>query len=177
MSNCQNCNKARATVRLTEINTEEENSEPIEMLLCEECAYESGASSQKPAEPGPASIASLAQQALSSGERQHTACDECGMGYEEFRRVGRFGCCRCYDVFEQALIPLLNKVHDATQYVGPTPGEPDRRIGGAIETERELVDLRRQLKQLVESENYEEAARVRDRIQQVEETREEPLDG
>jgi protein arginine kinase activator len=46
-------------------------------------------------------------------------CPECGMTYQEFRIKGRFGCVKCYDAFESGLSPLLEKVHGATEHVGP----------------------------------------------------------
>lgn len=166
MTNCQNCNKARATVHLTEIDPD--NSQPTEVHLCEDCAYESGASTQKMSTvAGPAALISIEPSAKGRNVRQ-VSCDECGMTYQEFRRVGRFGCCRCYEVFEEGLIPLLDKVHGATQYEGPVPGESTRSVRSIADTERELGELRRELKRLVKAEDYEGAARVRDRILNVE---------
>jgi protein arginine kinase activator len=183
MSNiCQNCKQQRATVHLTEIDSE--SNEPHEMHLCESCARESGATSM----PSSAAfvkdaITAFASNALSGlAEKQdvrksaarRATCSKCGMSYQEFRIKGRFGCADCYDAFEEGLITLLEKVHGANQYVGDYPPgvAATSRTHAAID--QELIDLRRRLDLVVKNEQYEEAARVRDRIQELERLRTEP---
>lgn len=173
---CQNCKKARATVHLTEIDPD--SHEPHEMHLCEECARDSGGPPKKP-EPPHQSAISFTTSIIGLGGAGSPAvgsrstpskivCPECGMTNQEFRLKGRFGCLGCYGVFEESLLALLEKVHGATQHVGPGPkavGEV-RRSSAAME--QELIDLRRRMLRLVKSEEYEEAARLRDQIDALE---------
>ncbi|MFH0944776.1 MAG: UvrB/UvrC motif-containing protein [Planctomycetota bacterium] len=173
---CQNCKKARATVHLTEIDPD--SHEPHEMHLCEECARDSGGPQKKPVPlqegtisfttsiiglggAGPAAIGSRSAPSK-------IVCPECGMTNQEFRMKGRFGCLGCYGVFEENLLALLEKVHGATQYVGPAPKLVGEARRSAAAMEQELVDLRRRMKRLVKSEEYEEAARLRDQIDTLE---------
>lgn len=176
MSNiCQNCKQQRATVHLTEIDTQ--SNEPHEMHLCESCARETGATGAPTQFVTHVTVADLASSTLSGGTgksesrkgaQKRTTCGHCGMSYQEFRVKGRFGCAHCYDAFEEGLVNLLEKVHGASQYVGdyPTGVEPTPRTHAALETE--LADLRRRLGLVIKNEEYEEAARVRDRIQELE---------
>lgn len=181
MSNiCQNCKQQRATVHLTEIDTH--SNEPHEMHLCEACARETGATSAPAPFSTQMTVADLASSTLSGGAgkseskrgaQKKTACAKCGMTYQEFRVKGRFGCASCYDAFEEGLVNLLEKVHGASQYVGDYPPgiEPTPRTQEAIE--QELADLRRRLGLVIKNEEYEEAARVRDRIQELERLQQE----
>lgn len=183
---CQNCKKARATVHLTEIDPD--SHEPHEMHLCEECARESGGMQKKP-EPKKlggsvsftTSIIGLGGHGQSSiGSRSTPSkivCPECGMTNQEFRLKGRFGCMACYGVFEESLLALLEKVHGATQHVGPGPKAHGEERRSAAAMEQELVDLRRRMQRMVKSEEYEEAARLRDRIDALEKQLLEPGDG
>ena len=181
---CQVCKKARATVHLTEIDAE--NAEPTEMHLCENCARDSG-TSQK-ASPSPSasvsfttSLIDLHKKKAGASAGQNLVCPECGMTYQEFRVKGRFGCVTCYDAFAAGLVTLLEKVHGASEHVGPPPppstaaAEPaEDEVEAPVDDDppaalrRELGELRRQLRSVVDEENYEEAARLRDRISEVE---------
>jgi protein arginine kinase activator len=184
MSNiCQNCKQHRATVHLTEIDSQ--SNEPHEMHLCESCARETGATGAPPsgAYLSHVTVADLASSALASGTgkaeskrgaSKRASCTSCGMSYQEFRVKGRFGCASCYNAFEDGLVTLLEKVHGASQYVGDYPNgvEPTARTQAAIA--QELGDLRRRLGLVIKNEEYEEAARVRDRIAELEQLQKEP---
>ncbi len=93
-------------------------------------------------------------------------CDQCDLDYSDFRSTGRLGCPHCYDAFAEALDPLLEKIHGQRHHVGKTPGESPAEDRSR---DRKLVDLRRRLQALVRDEKYEEAALVRDELNQLEE--------
>lgn len=99
---------------------------------------------------------------------RRTTCASCGMTYQEFRVKGRFGCAACYDAFEDGLVPLLEKVHGASQHIGTLPKDeaPTERSREAVA--QELADLKRRLNRVIKNEDYMEAARIRDRIQELE---------
>src|SRR5207237_9606432 len=69
--------------------------------------------------------------------------------------------------FKEDLLPLLESVHGDTRHVGKVP----RRLPRAKGAQLELAQLRRKLQQAVTEEAYEEAARIRDRIKELEEGR------
>ena len=62
------------------------------------------------------------------------------------------------------LIPLLESVHSDTQHVGKCPP----KISTESREHYELFRLRNDLKAAVDNESYEEAARLRDQIKQLE---------
>ncbi|MDB5352716.1 MAG: uncharacterized protein JWN86_3963 [Planctomycetota bacterium] len=93
------------------------------------------------------------------GDLARRVCPLCGMKFMEFRISGRLGCPNDYLAFDHGLLPLLRRSHDGvTRHVGKTP----RRLPSPEATES--LRLRAQLRQAVACEDYEEAARLRDRL-------------
>lgn len=152
---CQKCTKA-ATMHITEVLTEDQFEE---LHLCEDCAqhflYAPGKNGVK-VEGGDDS-----DEVVSS----KPACSVCGIKFVEFRNSGRLGCPHDYAEFREELLPLLENVHGDTKHVGKTP----RRLPSTRKMNNELIQLRKLLNQAVTKEAYEEAARIRDRIRQLEE--------
>ncbi len=152
---CQKCNNA-ATLHITEVIAE---SQFEELHLCEQCAnkylYEPQSKGAKTA---------LAEQ-LEEGMFSQQECPSCGMKFVDFRNTGRLGCPQDYMVFRDDLAPLLENIHGDTKHCGKTP----RRSPQLRAAETELAQLRNRLKNAVTKEDYEEAARIRDRIKQLEE--------
>ena len=97
-------------------------------------------------------------------ELSRLTCPSCGIKYMEFKAVGRLGCPQDYGVFRQALEPLLAKIHRSTRHVGKAPPHAVRNAA----RHAELMQLRQQLRQAVETEAFEEAARLRDLIREKE---------
>jgi protein arginine kinase activator len=82
----------------------------------------------------------------------------------EFKAEGRLGCPQDYEVFRAALAPLLQRIHRALRHAGKVPAHAVRNA--ALQTE--LMELRQQLRRAVDTEAYEEAARLRDLIRHKE---------
>ncbi|MBX9580813.1 MAG: UvrB/UvrC motif-containing protein [Gemmataceae bacterium] len=156
---CQRCPK-QATLHITEVLGDDKFDE---VHLCEDCAkkylYEP---QQKKAAQKAAEAAVADDDPDGAGDRQ---CEACGIKFVEFRNHGRLGCPHDYDAFKADLLPLLESVHGDTKHAGKAPRRLPKGKAGQVE----LTQLRRQLQQLVTDEQYEEAARVRDRIKQLEE--------
>jgi protein arginine kinase activator len=133
-----------------------------EVHLCEDCAKKYLVEPQKKAAAskggGPAG------DGADGPPPAGPACGACGLTYLEFRNQGRFGCPHDYDAFKAELLPLLESIHGDVRHAGKVP----RRLPRTAGAQAELTDLRRRLQQLVTEENYEEAARVRDRIRALE---------
>lgn len=91
-------------------------------------------------------------------------CPTCGTTESELRRTGRAGCPDCYHTFEDILNPYIRRVHGADAHIGSAPQS------AAPETPQAdpVAELRAKLQEAVQSENYEEAARLRDEIHRLE---------
>lgn len=87
-------------------------------------------------------------------------CPDCKLSFEEFRKTGRLGCHRDYEVFRAALLPLIAKIQHATSHTGQVPVRAARRL----EREAALESLNARLAEAVATEGYEEAAVLRDQI-------------
>lgn len=147
---CQNCPKL-ATLQITEIHGEGNFDE---YHLCDECAqkylYETSPKKKK----------NEAREALSNGEKM---CEHCGIKFVDFRNSGRLGCPHDYNAFQAELLPLLESIHSSTRHAGKTPRRPSQRT-----RTQELSRLRKDLQKAVTAESYEEAAKLRDRIRELE---------
>lgn len=161
MIKCQGCGKNPATVHLTEIV----GGEKREKHLCEGCAAGEGIVTGKtPASLNEWLSSFVSQQSGPSGESA-LVCPTCGLSYAEFRQRGLLGCSQCYQAFGKVLTPLIQRAHEnASHHVGKAPPEVDR----TQRRQYELVDLRRRLRDAIAGEKYEEAARLRDKIKELE---------
>jgi len=154
---CQRCTKA-ATLHITEVMGE---SQFEELHLCEECAQKY---LYEPQKAGKAAGEGGEKESAETAALNNVECPACGIKFQEFRSTGRLGCPSDYDAFREQLLPLLENIHGDIKHVGKTP----RRAPHAKQVRAELSRLRKQLQQAVTGENYEEAARLRDQIRQME---------
>jgi len=157
---CDICNKKEATVHLTEIV----NDQVTKLHLCEECAKEKGAEMEEHFGLSDllAGLSDLGETIESKGV--DIKCPNCGLTYQNFRRIGRFGCGECYETFKKELVPLLKRIHGADRHIGKVP----LRVGKTAKDTRTLQDMKLQLDKAIEQEEFEEAARLRDKIKELE---------
>ncbi len=155
---CQRCPK-QATLHITEVLGEDRYEE---VHLCEECAKKYLYEPTLKKNSKTADLLAEPEEAGSAGDKQ---CEVCGIKFVEFRNHGRLGCPHDYDAFKDDVLPLLESVHGDIRHTGKVPRRLPRAKAGQVE----LSQLRRKLQQFVNEENYEEAARTRDRIRELEE--------
>lgn len=166
---CQECGKRPATLHFTKIV----NGEKTEFHFCESCAREKG--EIIPGTSNGFSIHSLLSGLLDldpagngqgSGSRgqQASRCEECGMTYSQFGKLGRFGCSSCYKYFSDRLDPLFKRVHGNVTHVGKIP----KRSGGKIQVKRKIDELKKEMQYRIVQEEFELAAEIRDQIRELE---------
>jgi protein arginine kinase activator len=97
--------------------------------------------------------------------RNGDACARCGGSLQDFRESGRLGCPDCYRSFEVPLRDLLRRLHGSTHHMGERYAE---RGNGAHSDRPQASELREQLRLAVETENFELAAELRDRLRVME---------
>jgi protein arginine kinase activator len=163
---CQYCEKP-ATFHITELT---EPGGPQVMHLCEEHAR---GFLQKDSHSPAASIAGALAKQLNLGQTQQELaeldqkeCPVCGISFFEFRSSGRLGCPYDYTHFENDLLPLLTNIHDAVEHSGKRP----RRAAASADSQAQMIQLRRDMEEAVEREDYERASEIRDELRQIEET-------
>lgn len=163
---CQRCQERPATVRFTKIV----DGEKSEYHLCEQCAHEQGGFFAKAAQAFDFNhlLSGLLNMESSPGFAAPPAnalrCDVCGMTYNQFTEVGRFGCPHCYESFESRLEPLLRRIQSDTSHTGKIPV----RAGEQVQGKKRLQMLKRELQQAISREQFEHAAQLRDQIRTLE---------
>jgi len=103
------------------------------------------------------------QEQESDSSHAAIACARCGLTYEGFKSSGKLGCSDCYNAFRNQLINLFKNVHGSAVHTGKLP----LRGGAQLTKVREVERLRDRLKKLVGDEEFEEAAKVRDKIKEL----------
>jgi len=159
---CQICKINEATVRYTEII----NNSVTEVHLCENCAQfdEKTASEDFPLQSLFTMQDEQAETSTVTETEAAQECPSCGVAFGDIVSHGRLGCAECYTVFADKIEALIEKVHGAGQHVGKIPSAK----GEGLRARSELLSYRSQLRKAIESENYEEAARLRDLIRGIE---------
>jgi protein arginine kinase activator len=157
---CCVCKEKNATVHLTQIAGEKMQK----VDLCEDCAKQKGVNDQTGF-----SLADLLLGLGASQELEQTPggtdakCAACGFTHADFKKSGRLGCPECYVTFSEGLSGLLKTMHKGTKHVGKIPE--------ALRTKRDISEqlnlLNKKLAKAIESENFEQAALLRDEIKQV----------
>lgn len=159
---CDNCRERDAVVHLTTIN---ENNSVSQLHLCERCAAERGVeTSVQPKHPLGDFLQAVHQQMAPVSSDGHR-CTICGTTMADFRTTGRWGCSNCYRTFEQAMRELLRRVHGNSRHIGRSYHVPESEL---VERSSELGELRERLRRAIESEQFELAADLRDRIKVLE---------
>jgi protein arginine kinase activator len=163
---CEKCSKYRATVHLTEI-TEGKRSE---LHLCEQCAQKEGVVVKTQPQLSELLNALLASQ-KDGGTTQTAAdkltCPHCGTSFKQFRDEYLLGCPHDYEVFAEPLKPIIEKNQaGSAKHCGKVPSRG--HAGGKRQSE--LMALRNRLDAAVRNEDYEMAAKLRDRIKEIEQT-------
>jgi len=174
---CENCNKNDATIHYTEIV----NGVMSEHHICGECAkeldlsyYSDGLSSELPfAKLLTGLLASkMLLQQESNNPMTHVICPKCGMNYDEFTKVGKFGCAECYNVFGPLIEEHMKKLHGNSVHTGKQYRKLDNVTEEIDDFHKDLEILNAKLKESIQLENYEEAAKFRDEIKEIKERNE-----
>lgn len=187
---CEKCNKNEANVRYTEII----NGEKKEMMLCEKCSHKLGLDNinfNMPIDFSNFFGGLLEDDEYSSSEYmplfqkvKELKCDNCNMTYDEFINQGKFGCEECYDVFSNKIDTILKRLHGSNKHLGrkavgtgPVSAHKQNNVGvgvpddpqndKTITKENKLEQLQKDLKRAISEERYEDAAKIRDEIKEI----------
>ena len=160
---CENCKNKPATIHLTEIVNGCRN----ERHLCQRCAEQEGVTVKSQISLNELLTSLLAAQESKSEENMEELaqlkCPHCGITLEQFRRQSVLGCPCDYDVFSKVLDPVIVKAHGGNStHRGKVPAN----AGQTVRSQSKLLELKQQLSEAVTTEDYETAAKLRDKIKQ-----------
>lgn len=174
---CERCKQREANVRFTEVI----NGVKSEHRLCMQCAMDMdlGAvgifDSENPIGKILSGILGAdLETARKTDSMEQIVCPSCGMAYSEFVNDSRFGCPDCYSVFDILINDNIKQLQGNTRHIGKQPrfgwsGIDAGKEAAGKNTESELALLESKLREAVDDEDYEEAARLRDRIKELKE--------
>ena len=179
---CQNCGKNEVTFRYTQVI----NGVKKELNLCDNCARELGLKEMNFSMP--ISFSSFLGDFFNDYSdtllpsfmgTQTTKCKKCGESFDEFLNSGEFGCSNCYDLFEDRITPILKNLQGSTKHTGRGYKKILSKISEnetnkvAKKEENEVTKLQKELQKAIKTENYEEAAKIRDKIKELEGSKKE----
>jgi protein arginine kinase activator len=87
-------------------------------------------------------------------------CPGCGITGAELRERTLLGCPRCYETFARPLEDLFLRMHGALDHAGRLPA-------GRRAAPPDTRELHRQLREAIERQDFEAAARLRNRLRRV----------
>ncbi len=171
---CDFCKKNIATVHL--IRVQNDNVEKVN--ICSECARSFSFFTQDDfykdlsnilsrifqSEQGTIYEGSLHDPLGKIDTHKNRSCPFCGTDLKSIKKKGRMGCPHCYSEFRSILLPIVKDIHTDIEYRGKIPENVPRQV----KLEKSISDLRKRLKREIIVENFEEAARIRDEIRQLE---------
>ena len=160
---CEICHKNVATVHLTEIV----NEKVMEMHLCQKCARVR--TEELKHQLSLSDFLSGLVEKRADEVKKPFACALCGLTFYDFKKKGRLGCSKCYETFKEQLLPLLRKIHGSVRHVGKRPHAAEENIF----VMEKIKELKNSLERAVKLEEYEEAARMRDTIRELEKKKSE----
>ena len=171
---CDFCKKNKATIHL--IRVQNDNVEKVN--ICAECAGDFSFFSEDDfykdltkilykifkADEGQLNGRMELKNLKNLEIRKNRACSFCGMDLNNIKKLGKMGCPNCYSEFKNILLPIIKAIHKNIEHRGKIPENTSRQI----KLEKSVRDLRNRLKREIFVENFEEAARIRDKIRQLE---------
>jgi protein arginine kinase activator len=159
---CESCGERDGVVTLTTIV----NNQVKQERLCEPCAAQRGVETTIAAPKHPlGALLQAAQQQLTAPSGEAGRCTFCGSTMNDFRTTGRWGCARCYGTFEASMRELLRRVHGNSRHAGQAYEPPQPQLD---ERATILGELKERLRRAIETEQFELAADLRDRIRVME---------
>lgn len=98
--------------------------------------------------------------------QEEKQCPTCHMTLKDIAHVGKFGCSDCYATFKDDITDIVRRVQGGHfEHVGKTPHSSQKKLA----LKRQIEEKNNHLNQLIEEQNFEEAAVVRDEIKALKE--------
>ena len=108
----------------------------------------------------------LKTKTADSLKKEGRRCESCGMTLDEYEKSGLVGCPRCYELFSDSIFSRRKRDRSSKKRSAVSHGGDSNDYTNG--NSKFLKRLESRLKKAVESENFEEAAHIRDRIKNLE---------
>lgn len=162
---CESCNEREASIHISK----GDGLEKSERFLCEQCAnasFENDFSYPDDTFNIQKLLQSLSQQsALHQQQKKPLQCGTCGSTLNSIVQAGKFGCPDCYRTFEARLPDIVARVQaNQTEHTGKIPEKSKEYL----KAKRKMEQLKAKLQTLIDTQEFEEAAVIRDEIRDLE---------
>ena len=166
---CQNCGQNTATTHIKTVV----NGQLTEAHLCSECAKKQGYGHILGDWGGFGSLlGGLLGEPPAVEEKR---CPGCGASFRQISQSGQVGCAECYHTFRSQLIPVIQRIHGTAQHKGKSPGgsalrvaDQNRQLAAVPQANTEIEEKKRLLQKAIETQDFEQAAVLRDQIKELE---------
>ncbi len=166
---CEKCGEREATL----LYQKQTNGHGISISLCQSCAAEAGllGSAKGASNPFGSFFASelpnlfgdIFEFTQMPTVKPSITCPQCGATWAELAKGGKVGCPTCYATFAEQLEPSIRSMHGNATHTGRCPAKRQ----AVLDKKNRLEALKSSLKAAIESESFEEAARLRDEIRAI----------
>ncbi len=160
---CGICGKNQATSHFTSIV----NGNYKELWLCPECAKNKGIGIGNLFTHTATDFSSFLGSFFGDGLPSRTSatrCKSCGSSFADIARSGKVGCADCYTNFYDELLPSIQKIHGNITHTGKIASCANPQL----KAEKELEKIKTELDNAVKEQNFELAAKLRDKIKEME---------
>lgn len=90
-------------------------------------------------------------------------CPMCGLSFSEITKSGKAGCGECYETFKDEFTPNVKRIHGTATHTGRIPKTKSAKISA----KRKIEELKTRLARMIEEQNFEQAAQIRDEINKI----------
>ena len=104
------------------------------------------------------------KESESSDKTDMLVCPVCAWDEQRLNASGKLGCENCYKVFAPLLSDVIKNMHSGTSHVGKQPAGKGDELGLL---HRKMAELQKKLQHSIEIEDYESAAGLRDKINEL----------
>lgn len=158
---CQKCGKNQATTYFQQTI----NGKTSAVQLCSSCAAEMGIGNMF----NHSVMSDMFSEFLTNTFNTPTVstdkvCKKCSSSITEIMNSGKVGCDECYQVFNQELLPSIENIHSKSTHIGKISVSADSKV----KKKAELEQLKSDLNEAVQKQEFENAAKLRDRIKLIE---------
>lgn len=150
---CKNCNKPK-TIHLTQVV----DHKAVKLDLCADCPF----AAELEGNVSFGALDSLMPQRPAITGRGKP-CPACGYTVEDFKKTGRMGCPTCYETFAGVIQEILPEMHRGTRHEGKIPAE----MYAIEDLQNQMQELESRMEEAVQSEKYETAAEMRDKLLEI----------
>jgi len=162
---CDICKKREATIYVTEVI----NSEKKNLYICNICISKLGIKGilkelNIPYDENILKKFLEMMPGMVEEEKKEKNCLVCNLKFVDFEKSGYLGCPNCYETFKDELKPILLNLQGNFKHIGKKKGE---KFTLDTSLESEIKRLKRELEYAIEEERYEDAAKIRDKINKL----------